>query len=288
MPSPLPLRLLRCLSGWALLGGSVAAWAHGPLHEQILLVTEELAQQPNNPELLGQRAELFRAHGLFSEARQDLDTLDRLEPGNLTNRLRRGWVELAARETNAAIQNLEAWFKVRPDSLEGHFGLAQAYVLAGRPADAVPHFSRVLKQSDEPRPELFLERAKAQVAAGLPLTNALAGLDEGIARLGPLPILQKFAADLEMKRQDVEAAVARIGSIAARSERKERWLFLQGDLFRQAGRTQEAHDRFLAARRALESLPDKLQRSFVATELRQQIDARLAESAATSPRETSR
>ncbi len=273
---PLPF-LLRRLGGFGLLAWTLTAWAHGPLHEQILLATDELAKKPNDPELLGQRAEMFRAHGLFSEAREDLGALEKVRPGDVTNRLRRGWLELAAKETNAAIQNLEAWSKARPDSVEGHFGLAQAYALAGRPAAAVPHFSRVLKDSDEPRPELFLDRAKAQVAAGFPPADTLAGLDEGISRLGPLPILQKFAADLEMKRGEVTAAVARIEAIAARSERKERWLFLQGELFRQAGRTNDAQDRFVAARRSLDLLPDKLQRSFVATELRQQIDARLAE-----------
>jgi predicted Zn-dependent protease len=271
--------------GWlALLLWTWVAGAHGPWHEQILLVTEKLAQKPRDPELLAQRAELFLAHGFVDESRQDLVALETLQPGNLTNQLRRGWLELKARKTNAAIEQLTAWVKARPENLEGHFGLAQAYLLAGQPGAAETHLSRVLALSDEPRPELFLERAQAQVAAGLALTNTLAGLDEGIARLGPLPLLQKFAADLEMKRGEVAAAVARIQTIAARSERQERWLFLQGELFRQAGRTNDACGRYLAARSAWQALPDKLRRSYVATELRQQIDARLAEFTAASDR----
>jgi hypothetical protein len=126
------------------------------------------------------------------------------------------------------------------------------------------------------RPELFLDRAKAQVAAGLAVTNTLAGLDDAVTRLGPLPVLQRFAAELEMKRGDVQTAVARLGTIAERAERKERWWFQQGELFLQGGHTNEARAKFIAARDALDRLPEKLQRAWLATELRQQIDSKLA------------
>jgi tetratricopeptide (TPR) repeat protein len=170
---PAPLKLVRRLGGigLALLGGW--AWAHGPLHEQILQLDAELAQRPDAPDLLARRAELYRAHGLFSEARLDLTALEKLQPDNLTNRLRRGLLELAARETNAAVEQLSAWVQRRPASLEGHYGLAHAFVLAGRPGEAVPHFNRVIDLTAQApaeesvrqlgvRPELFLDRAKAR------------------------------------------------------------------------------------------------------------------------------
>lgn len=277
----------------------VAAWvgwaalAHGPLHEQIQLLSERLGKSPADGEALSQRAELYRAHGLLAEARADAEALERLFPGNLTNRLRCGLIDLAARETNAAVANLLFWNRARPDDLSGNYTLAQAYVLAGRPAEAVPHYSRVIAgaalegRSDfsqsGARPELFLERAKAQQSAGTSVVEILAGLDVGIARFGPLPVLQRFAAELELERGEADAAVNRIAAIAARAERQERWLFQQGELFLRAGRTNEAREKFLAARSALERLPEKLQRAWIATELRQQIDARLAGSATNLP-----
>lgn len=281
---PVPIRRL---GGVAVLLLGLMAWAHGPLHEQILLLDAELAQRPGAPDLLARRAELYRAHGLFTEARLDLTALEKLQPDNLTNRLRRGLLELAAHETNAAVEQLASWVRHRPDSLEGHYGLAHAFVLAGRPGDAVPHFDRVIRLAGQEsageavqqlgvRPELFLDRAKAQVSAGLSVTNTLAGLDDAVARLGPLPVLQRFAAELEMKRGDVGAAVARLGTIAERAERKERWWFQQGELYLQAGRTNEARAKFIAARDALDRLPEKLRRAWLATELRQQIDSKLA------------
>jgi tetratricopeptide (TPR) repeat protein len=281
----------RCSRGLAvaLVGG--AAWAHGPLHEQIQLLSERLAKSPDDGEFLSQRAELYRAHGLFPEARADTDALERILPGNITNRLRQGLIDLGARETNSAVENLKLWNRARPDDLSGNYALAQALSLAGCPGQAVPHYHRVIagaaqegtadSSQNGARPELYLERAKAQLAARVPVVEILAGVDAGITRLGPLPVLERFAAELEMERGNPDAAVDRIGAIAARADRRERWLFQQGELLLRAGRTNAAREKFVAARDALAQLPEKLQRAWVATELRRQIDTRLAGAATT-------
>jgi hypothetical protein len=153
---------------------------------------------------------------------------------------------------------------------------AKACLLGDRPAEAAAQLTHAIRLDAEPRPEWFHERAKAQLAAGQPATNVLAGLDEGIQRYGPLPALQLLAVEVEMRRGATEAALGRIDALAARAERKERWLFRRGDLLLQAGRTNEARKEFLGARAALDALPDKLRRAWVATELRQQVDAKLA------------
>lgn len=281
------------LGGAGLALAGLVALAHGPLHEQIQLLSERLALAPRDPAALAQRSELYRAHGLFVEARTDLDELERIEPGNLTNRLRRGLIDLGARATNSAVENLTRWQSAHPEDLSGNYALAQAYILAGRPGEAVPHYSRVIDGAGKEsaadfsqsgaRPELYLERAKAQRAAGVPATEILAGIDAGVTRFGPLPVLQRFAADLELERGDADAAVNRIAAIAARAERKERWLFQQGELFLRAGRTNEARIKYSEARDALGRLPEKLQRAWIATELRQQIEARLAGVASNLP-----
>lgn len=258
---------------WALL---VPALAHGPLHERIQQLTAALEQSPSDAALLEERGELFRLHGLFSEARLDWSKVATLRPDDVTNHLRLGLVALGMGETNDAINRLEQFVSARPSSITGQLTLAEALVAAGRPADAVPHWTSAIRLTEEPRPEWFLDRARAARSGGIDVDLVLAGLDDGIDRHGPLPALQLLAVELETGRGNTDAALRRIAAIADRAERKERWLLRRGDILLAAGRTNEARMEFQAARKALDQLPDKVRRGWAATELRQQIDTRLS------------
>lgn len=256
---------------------ALSSRAHGPLHERIVALTEELAAHPEDVGRLALRGELFRLHGLWSEARVDFEQVARLRPADVTNDFRLGRLDLESRETNSAVARLTRFAAAAPGDVAGRFALARALVLAGKPAEAIPHFSAALMAGTETRPEWFLERTQAARCAGAPVEAVLAGLDEGIARFGPLPLLQLPAVELEVQRGAIPAALARLDAIAARAERKERWLYRRGEVLRQAGRSAEARREYLAARDSLDRLPDKLRRAWVATELRQQVEARLAE-----------
>ncbi|HRI13836.1 MAG TPA: tetratricopeptide repeat protein [Verrucomicrobiota bacterium] len=256
------------------LGGS--GQAHGLLHAEIAQLTAELDQFPNDPARLAQRGELFRVHGLFSEARLDWDKVAALLPNDVTNDLRLGLLELGVRNTNAAVKRLDHFLEARPSSLEGQLAAAEAETLAGNSIRAVAHWSTAIGLSDEPRPDWYLHRARAGQSAGQSPNQILEGLDAGIARYGPLPSLQLMAVDLEVQRGAIDAALARLDALAARADRKERWFVRRGDVLVAAGQPERARAEFLAAQRALESLPEKLRRSWTANELRQQIDTKLA------------
>jgi len=267
-------RVASCLGASLLL--VLAASAHGLLHEEIIRLTAELEQNPGDVERLIQRGELFRVHELFSEAFLDWQKVAQLRPADATNDLRLGLLALGTRETNTAVELLNRFATNCPSSLPGQLSAAEACRLAQRPAEAVRHWTAAIRLSAEPRPEWFLERARAAQLANTPPADILAGLDEGIARYGPLPALQLAAVDLEVRRGGIDAALARLLALADRAERKERWLMRRGDVLLQAGRTNEAKAEFHAARAALDRLPDKLRRAWVATDLRQQLDAKLA------------
>ncbi len=258
-----------------LLLGPVSAWAHGQLHEEIIRLTEALDRVPEDVGLLERRGELYRIHGLFTEAQLDWTKVAQIRPADPTNDLRLGLLALDMKETNAALDHLKRFLQVRPQSLPGQLAAADAFQLAGQPGDAVAHWTLAIQRDPEPRPEWFLQRAKAANDAGMPVREILAGLDEGMARHGPLPALQLYAVDLEVRRGNTDAALNRLAAIAARAERKERWLVRRGDVLLNAGRTNEARTEYIAARNALEQLPEKIRRGWTATELRQQIQSKL-------------
>ena len=251
--------------------------AHGPIHEQILQLTSELAEHPDDPERLAHRGDLYLRHGLSGEALADFERLAVLQPGDITNAFRLGAAALELGRTNEATRHLERFVQARPGSAAGQRLLGRALWAAGRPRDAAGCFGVAITLDADAPPDAYLEQARALMAASADTPEVLVCLDAGMERHGPLPALQLLAVDLEMSRGATDLALQRLDALTARAERKERWLARRGDLLLQAGRCAEAREAFLVARRALDALPDKQRRAWTATELRQQLETRLTE-----------
>lgn len=264
------------MPGLAVLLATAPLRAHGPLHEEILRLTAELEQHPDDPVRLARRGELLQLHGLPDQALVDFERLARLHPSDVTNDFRLGAVHLEMGSADEAVRCLERFDARQPGSIAGHLLLARALVRSGNPQAGVAHFERAIELSAEPAPDWFLEKWRALQASNASVEEQLTCLDAGMARLGPLPVLQLAAVDLEVRRGSIDGALARLDALAARAERKERWMVRRGEILLSAGRTHEARTEFLTARKALDALPDKLRRAWTATELRQQVEAKLA------------
>jgi tetratricopeptide (TPR) repeat protein len=262
--------------GWILLLGAWQAWAHGSLHEQIQRLTQELEAHPDRRDLLIERGTLYRVHELHSEALLDWEKAARLDPKDATNDFRLGIAALALRQTNAAVERLERFAAQVPGSIPGQLEAARACRLAGRHGDAVRYWTTAIRKAAEPRPEWFLDRARSAERAGIPPIEVLAGLDEGIARYGPLPPLQLKAVEIEVGRGAIDSALHRLSESASRAERKERWLLRRAEVLAGAGRSDEARTEFLAARAAIEQLPERIRKGWAASELTRKIDDGLA------------
>ena len=276
------MKLIRTWVRWLGLAGALGLWlsvvtAHGPFHEEIQALTLELESRPGEVPLLARRCDIQRAHALWTEAMADLVQLERLSPTDPTNGLRRGVILLGQGKAEEALPHLARWVREHPEGLDGRLALAQACMAARQWSNAVREFSVVLASPAESRVQLFLDRAQCQQQVGESATNILKGLDEGIARIGPSPQLLRQAAEVELGRGAVEAAVGRIGVLADRSARKERWLFEQGELFRRGGRQEDARRCYSNAIVALEALPPKFQRSLLSVELRRELEGRLGQ-----------
>src|ERR1041384_553853 len=122
---------------------------------------------------------------------------------------------------------------------------------------AAADFTRAIDLLPEPRTENYIERAQAQKSGG-DLKAALNGLDEGIAKLGPLVTLQLDAIELEMDLANYDGALKRLETLAGQSERKETWLARKGEILLKAGRTQEARAAFGESLQAIKQLPEPL------------------------------
>lgn len=263
------------------------ARAHGPDHEVIVALTAELARNPGDAELLLHRGERYRSHGDLASARIDFQAALSNNPACHPARLRLALVARDQDRLPEALQLLDETLATQSTNLLARVARADVLIRSGRPGEAIPEYDRILAGSAQPRPDLYLSRSRTILAHD---TNAwavaLAGIEEGIRRLGPVPSLQLHALELEERGGRVDAALARIDTIMEGMERRERWLARRGDVLLAAGRPREARTEYQRALAALARLPERLRRTIASEELRRELDAKLAEAPAkdqTSP-----
>ena len=84
---------------------------------------------------------------------------------------------------------------------------------------------------------------------------ALAGLDDGIQRLGNLVTLQDAAISIEVELKRYDAALARVDRVLGALQRQESWLVRRGEILEAAARNDEARRAFTEALSLIEQLP---------------------------------
>jgi tetratricopeptide (TPR) repeat protein len=261
-----------CLSLAALL-------AHADLERQIADMTARIDKDPSNPELYLRRGELHRIHRDWDAAMADYRRARKVSPDPEVVDYFFGKLHLDAGRPKRAKKSLDRFLKHEPTHARALVTRARALVQLDRPLDAAEDFSRAIDAYDadeRPDPSYYLERAHALVDAGPDrIEAALAGLDEGLARLGRPVTLQIYAIDLEVERGNTDGALARLEQIASQSERQETWLVRRGEILEGAGRAREARAAFARAIEAIEALPASRRGSRAMLRLRAEAEGAL-------------
>ena len=193
--------LTSCLLTVLLLLARLDVFAHGDLHEQIRLATEQIAKDPKNAELYLKRGELHRAHQEWDQAQADYDRALSLDPGLSVIDFTRGRMFLEAGWPHSAKGSLDRFLRRHTNHVEALTARARALVKLQLRLDATRDYTAAIKHVPSGRPELYIERAQALAAEGAAhFAEALRGLDEGLQKMGPLVTLQLHAIDIELKR----------------------------------------------------------------------------------------
>ena len=240
------------------LASAAPVFAHLGLHERIRRLDREIKASPADARLYVRRGELFRDHGEWQAARADYERARTIAPSLIDIDYYEGCLLLDEGKPDEARPLLERFLEQRP----GHVGalVQRARVLArlGRHADAAVGYSRaieVLHDRRKSNPDLYLARAREWMAAGrVHFDQALHGLDDGLAVLGPVVSLELLAIDIEVEREHYDAALTRLAASAARSKRQETWLFRRGKILEKAGRQAAADSAYSRALRTIERL----------------------------------
>lgn len=242
--------------------------AHDEPHNSIREITLQIQADPNNPNLYLKRGELHRISAHWDLALADFDRVAQLDPDHATVDFHRGRLLFEAGQVQPARVVLDGFLRAHPNHIEGFIVRGRVLRTLGQPVEAAQDYTRALSVAPSPTPVLFIERAEALADAGAEYVGvAVQGLDEGIQKLGPLILLESLAIDLEIRRQQYDAALARIDQVLTKVPRKEKWLARRGEVLEGAGRFNEARAAYEDALRALEALPSRLRQVPASQEL---------------------
>jgi tetratricopeptide (TPR) repeat protein len=253
--------------------------AHLPVDEQIHDITHQIQRQPEQVELYVKRGELHRVRREWNAALADYERSRELAPDLvLVDRLM-GRLFVESGRPAEAMVSLDRYLARRPEDVVALAFRGRARSALGDPQGAVRDLQQAVSASPRPSSHLYLERARAQRAAGSPV-EALQGLEDGLARLNRPVTLELEALDLERELGRSDAALARLDRLARSTQRPEPWLVRKAELLEQSGEIAAARHVYGEARRGLEALPGHLRKRGSLMRLAVEIDAGLARTAA--------
>ena len=233
--------------------------AHPGIDEQIADLDKRIAASPNDATLYLRRGELHRIHRDWNKAQADYEHALKLDPELTVVQQTMGRMLLESDRAEEAVAPLTAYLAERPHDTKTLALLSRTYMQLGRHLDAANGYDKTLAsiKDGKPRPEYFLERARALVAAGRKnIPQAIKGLDEGLRALDHPVTLQLYAIELEIDILRYDAALTRLDQIASRSARQETWLVRRGEILEKAGRPQDARKAYQKTLDAIATLPE--------------------------------
>jgi predicted Zn-dependent protease len=249
----------------ALAVGGVSVLSHGDLHEQIAVASRAIAQRPHDAALYIARGELYRAHHETAPALADYATALRLDPALDAAHLARGRLLMETGRAAEALPDLDHFLARRPDHADARVARARARAALGDAPHAREDYDRALSLAANP--DWFIERARL-VRSSAGAAAAIDGLDDGLARLGPILTLTLEAIGYELSLGHHDAALARLDRLVAASGAHPQWSVHRGDILLAAGRREDARNTFSTAVDEIDALPPARRRTRQNDELR--------------------
>lgn len=241
--------------------GMVAA--HTDVDPEIAEITQELANQPDNGDLLLRRGQLYRFNGKFTDSLRDLEQAWLLDRDNRQVALERCRTLMALGRYHEAEPALDQY-------LQGEAGVsrvvalverAHLYARTNRTDLALVDFSEAL--NFYPTVELYIKRGHLQEELGQ-LDAAAAGYREGLSQLRQATILRRELIRVETAQGRYPEALTLIDEELAAASVKTEWYLRRAEVLAAMGQMAATDDaRHLAlteANKAFAKRPTALHR----------------------------
>ncbi|MFT7676242.1 MAG: tetratricopeptide (TPR) repeat protein [Planctomycetota bacterium] len=270
-------RLLSLLACALLFGATpLAAAPDGELWAQIELVSKDLRKNPRRADLFLRRADLLRRFRQFPGALADVKQARRLDPALSAAGRIEGRILRDAGHTWRALRAYGEFLEHNPNVHGARLERAQLWASVNRLRSAVRDYDHVIAGDAKPSPDVFMARHDLQLRQGPGLRSAaLAGLETGLTKLGPIISLELPALQLETELGHYERALARIERIAKVLPRLDGWWLHRAEVLRAAGRQAEAQSAYRSALNKLAQVPASRRRMTLVQDMIRQAQAGL-------------
>ena len=253
LPPLFACRHVRHMVRCALLCGAcavtAAGFSHPGQHDQLEQINRHIEETPAEQALYIQRGVVYSESGEYDRALADYHRAQTLGPPVLVS-FELGVLRYRQGEYQRASDHLERYLQRFPDYAPAYEYLARIARDAGDPDTAIAHFETYFRLQERPNPGLYLSAAKIMEETGRP-EQALAMLDQGLAKLGVIPQLQRQAIRLELFRQRPDLAIARLETLRDMLRDNPQWKLDMAELLWIAERREEAIELLGAARSEL-------------------------------------
>jgi predicted Zn-dependent protease len=276
------------------LASTQAAMAHEGIHERLQKAGQSIQKDPANPRLYLLRAELYRQHQDWPEARADLNRARDLAPESAALLLEEAHWFAARGQRLQALQNLKPLTDAvqqqkQTSAPSSELRVSQreqssAWILRAhllleikQPQAAADAMATAIGLVEKAEPDHFHFRARCLLQLGSRgIMPALECAQQGVAKLGACVSLELLAVDLECRLGRCNDAISRLQRLSRAAKRKESWLVQMGDVYFRSGRRAEARKQYQAALHAIQRLRPRTQNTPAVKKLRLRASNQLA------------
>jgi len=219
---------------------AVNGYTHPGSSTRIAHLDEQIAIHPAEQTLYIKRGAEFAHLGQWTQAIRDFDLAETLGvPEEVA--LQRGLLHYSRGEYSEARAALDRYLSLHPAHAQALLSRARASNAAGDRHSAIKDYQVYLAQARSPHPGDLLAAARLLASSPDPAeSGALALLDQGIITLGPVPQLQRYAVQLELRRNNLQGAMDRWQTMEAVLGQNPQWKIEMAELLFLAQREQDA------------------------------------------------
>ena len=221
--------------------------AHPDLILQIEEYSEQIAENPQDTELLIRRGDLCRRHGDWAAAEDDFQSVRELTPDHPMIDWYEGRLLMEAGRSSEADAMLTRFLNVRND----HAGAYQARAIARQDLHqdllAAGDFQAAVDSSEQPAPSLYRSLVMSLVAIGIDqIEVAITAVNDGLKRFPREVSLLGLGVDLSLAQADSQQALKYLSGIPPRLGDLLQWQFRKAVLVCIQGNKEAAASSFSA------------------------------------------